>query len=169
LFKDGNAPRTMLDLAAPLAEIEGLLRSEAAMRKLSLRMEVAPSLPPIIGDRIQLQQCVLNLVLNAFDSVASNNQRREVVVNAVEETAGWVRVSVRDSGHGIDPLVQERLFEPFVTTKPNGMGLGLLVTRSIVESHGGRIFAKSNADVGATFTFTLPTSRGRQPEDAAEG
>ncbi|HEV3109779.1 MAG TPA: ATP-binding protein [Candidatus Binataceae bacterium] len=169
LFKDGNSPKTVLDLSVPLAEIEGLLRSEAGVRKLSLRIEVAPSLPPIMGDRIQLQQCLLNLVLNAFDSVAAaNSQRREVLVRVVQEKAGWVRVSVSDSGHGIDPLVQGRLFEPFVTTKPNGMGMGLLVTRSIVESHGGKISGKSNDDVGATFSFTLPTSRGRLREERAE-
>ncbi len=160
LFKDDNSPKTVLELGAPLAEIEGLLRSEAGVRKVSLRIELAPSLPPIIGDRIQLQQCVLNLVLNAFESVAAaNSQRREVLVRVVQEKAGWVCISVRDSGHGIDPSVQGRLFEPFVTTKPNGMGMGLLVTRSIVESHGGKISGKSNADVGATFAFTLPTSR----------
>ncbi len=169
LFKDGNSPKAVLELGAPLAEIEGLLRSEAGVRKLSLRIDVAPSLPPVIGDRIQLLQCVLNLVLNAFDSIAAaNSQRREVLVRVVQEEAEWVSVSVRDSGHGIDPAVQGRLFKPFVTTKPNGMGMGLLVTRSIVESHGGRISAKSNADVGATFTFMLPTSRKQQHNDVAE-
>jgi len=116
-----------------------------------------------------LQQCVLNLVLNAFDSIAAaNSQRREVLVRVAQEEAEWVSVSVRDSGHGIDPSVQGRLFEPFVTTKPNGMGMGLLVTRSIVESHGGRISGKSNADAGATFTFTLPASRNQMHNDGAD-
>ncbi len=169
LFKDGNSSKTVLDLGGPLAEIEGLLRSEAGVRKLSLRIDVAPSLPPVMGDRIQLQQCVLNLVLNAFDSIAAaNGQRREVLVRVAQEEAEWVSVSVRDSGHGIDPSVQGRLFEPFVTTKPNGMGMGLLVTRSIVESHGGRISGKSNADAGATFTFTLPASRNQMHNDGAD-
>ena len=106
LFKDGELPQEVLDLGAPLAEIEGLLRSEAGVRKVSLRIEVAPSLPPIMGDRIQLQQCLLNLVLNAFDSIAAaDSQRREVLVRVVQEEADWVSVSVRDSGRGIDPSV----------------------------------------------------------------
>jgi signal transduction histidine kinase len=169
LFKDGNSPKTVLEPSAPLAEIEGLLRSEAGVRKVSLRIELAPSLPPIIGDRIQLQQCLLNLVLNAFESIATaNSERREVLVSVVQEEAQWVSVSVRDSGCGIDPSVRGRLFEPFVTTKPHGMGMGLLVTRSIVESHGGKISGRSNADVGATFTFTLPTSSRRQRHNVAQ-
>jgi two-component system, LuxR family, sensor kinase FixL len=138
--------------------VEALLRSEAVLRKVSLRIEAAPSLPPIMGDRVQLEQCILNLVLNAFDSIAAaDTRRREVLLRVVQEEAGWVTVSVRDTGRGIDPSVQGRLFEPFVTTKPHGMGMGLLVTRSIVENHGGKTSGKSNADVGATFTFTLPT------------
>ena len=169
LFKDGNSPKMVLDPGAPFAEIEGLLRSEAGVRKVSLRVELAPSLPPIMGDRIQLQQCLLNLCLNAFDSIAAaDSARREVLVRVVQEETNWVSVSVRDSGRGIDQSVMGRLFEPFVTTKTHGMGMGLLVTRSIVESHGGKIFGESNADAGATFTFTLPACRSRQRQDLAE-
>jgi len=159
LFKDGNSSKGVLELGTLLAEIEGLLRAEAMLRKVLLRFEAAPHLPDVVGDRIELQQCILNLVLNAFDSVAAaGGQRREVLVRVVQEEAGWVTVSVRDTGGGIDPSVAGRLFEPFVTTRPNGMGMGLLVTRSIVDRHGGRITGKSNADVGASFAFTLPTS-----------
>jgi len=169
LFKDGDSPKGVLELGTLLAEVEGLLRSEAVLRKVSLRIEAAPSLPPVIGDRIQLQQCVLNLVLNAFDSIAAaGSDRREVLVRVVQEEAEWVSVGVRDSGQGIDPSIAGRLFEPFVTTKPNGLGMGLLVTRSIVTDHSGRISGKSNADVGATFAFTLPASRAQHDKDAAE-
>jgi signal transduction histidine kinase len=157
LFKDNYSPKDVLDLGTLLAEVEGLLRSEAVLRKVSLRLETAPSLPPVIGDRIQLQQCILNLVLNAFDSIAAaKTERREVLVGVAREHPEWVSVNVRDTGLGIDPSVRGRLFEPFVTSKPQGMGMGLVVTRSIVESHGGKISATSNGDSGATFTFTLP-------------
>lgn len=169
LFKDGESPKGVLELGTLLAEVESLLRSEAVLRKVSLRIEAAPSLPPIVGDRIQLQQCILNLVLNAFDSVAAaDTQRPEVLLTVVQEDAEWVTVSVRDSGRGIDPSVGRRLFEPFFTTKPYGMGMGLLVTRSIVESHGGKISGESNPDVGATFTFTLPASRSQPCKDVAK-
>jgi signal transduction histidine kinase len=169
LFKDGNSPKGVLEVGALLTEVEALLRSEAVLRKVSLRIEAALSLPPVMGDRIQLQQCILNLVLNAFDSIAAADaRRREVLVRVVQEEAQWVTVSVRDTGRGIDPSVLGRLFEPFVTTKPHGMGMGLLVTRSIVQGHGGKISGQSNADGGATFTFTLPASRERQRRDTAE-
>lgn len=167
LFKENNSSRGVLELGTLLSEVEGLLRSEAMLRKVSLRIEAVPSLPPVVGDRIQLQQCILNLVLNAFDSiVAADTHTREALVRAAQEEAGWVTVSVRDSGRGIDRSVAGRLFEPFVTTKPNGMGMGLLVTRSIVENHGGKITGKSNADVGATFAFTLPTTSNHRKDGA---
>jgi signal transduction histidine kinase len=97
--------------------------------------------------------------MNAFDAIAdANSDRRGVIVKVAPEKTGWVGVSVCDSGGGIDPAVTNRLFEPFVTTKREGMGLGLLVTRSIVENHGGRIWATPNPDHGTTFTFTLPVA-----------
>ena len=121
----------------------------------------------MIGDAIQLQQCVLNLVMNAFDAITeAKSDRRDLTINVVPEKQGWVGVSVSDSGAGIDPAVANRLFEPFVTTKTEGMGLGLLVSRSIVESHGGRIWAAPNPDVGTTFTFTLPVAE-KKRSDAA--
>jgi len=113
----------------------------------------------VIGDSIELEQCVLNLLMNAFDAIAeAGSDRRGVTIKVTPEKTGWIGVSVRDNGAGIDPAVANRLFEPFVTTKSEGMGLGLLVTRSIVESHGGRIWSTPNPDRGATFTFTLPVA-----------
>jgi signal transduction histidine kinase len=160
LFKDGNSPNDVLDMGTLLSEVEGLLRSEAVLRKVSMRIEAAPSVAQVVGDRIQLQQCILNLVVNAFDAMAAaDDHRREVLVRVVQEEDDWVTVSVRDTGGGIDPAVGRRLFEPFVTSKPQGMGMGLVVTRSIVENHGGKISWKPNSDAGATFTFTLPALR----------
>ncbi len=156
LFQDNLSPNGNLEIGALLSELEGLLRSEAMLRRVSLRIEAAPCLPSVTGDRVQLQQCVLNLVLNAFDSIPPDSTRREVLIRAVQEESEWVTVAVRDTGRGIDDSVAGRLFEPFVTTKANGMGMGLLVTRCILERHGGRVCGNSNADLGATFKFTLP-------------
>jgi two-component system sensor kinase FixL len=162
LFQDNNSPGGNLEIGTLLSELEGLLRSEAMLRRVSLRIEAAPCLPRIIGDRVQLQQCVLNLVLNAFDSIPPGSSRREVLVRAVQEESDWVTVTVRDTGLGIDKSVAGKLFEPFVTTKPNGMGMGLLVTRCILERHGGKISGHSNADLGATFKFMLPANGNQQ-------
>jgi signal transduction histidine kinase len=159
MFKNQVEHKTAIGIGALIDEVVKLTASEAAVRKIAVQVEVSPSGQRVIGDSIQLQQCVLNLVMNAFDAIAdANSDRRGVIVKVAPEKAGWVGVSVCDSGGGIDPAVTNRLFEPFVTTKREGMGLGLLVTRSIVESHGGRIWVTPNPDHGTTFTFTLPVA-----------
>jgi signal transduction histidine kinase len=159
MFKQHVEAKSALGIGALIGEVVKLTAGEAAVRKIAVQVEVSPPGQRVIGDSIQLQQCVLNLVMNAFDAIAdANSDRRGVTVKVAPEKAGWVGVSVCDSGGGIDPVVANRLFEPFVTTKADGMGLGLLVTRSIVESHGGRIWATPNPDQGTTFTFTLPVA-----------
>src|SRR5271154_7078680 len=101
----------------------------------------------------------MNLLLNAFDAIGeAKSDRREVTITVAPERMGSISVGVSDTGAGIKPAIVDRLFEPFVTTKRNGMGLGLLVTRSIVENHGGRIWATANPERGTTFTFTLPVA-----------
>ena len=160
LFRGDDSEKTVLDSAAVLTEVVNLLQSEALIRKIQLRTDIEPSLPLILGDRIQLQQCVMNLVLNALEATENTrSENREVVVRCVSENNGWLSVSVRDSGGGIDKSVQEKLFDPFVSTKRHGMGMGLLVTQSIINSHGGRVWGSSNPDVGSTFAFTIPTLR----------
>jgi two-component system sensor kinase FixL len=159
MFKNQVEHKAAIGIGALIGEVVKLTAGEAAVRKIAVQVEVSPSSQRVIGDTIQLQQCVLNLVMNAFDAIAdANSDRRGVIVKVAPEKIGWVGVSVCDSGGGIDPAVANRLFEPFVTTKREGMGLGLLVTRSIVESHGGRIWATPNPDQGTTFTFTLPVA-----------
>ena len=159
MFKHHVEHKAAIGIRAVIGEVVKLTAGEAAMRKISVEIEVTPAGQRVIGDSIQLQQCVLNLVMNAFDAITDvNPDRRGVTVKVAPEKTGWVAVSVCDSGAGIDPAVANRLFEPFVTTKSEGMGLGLLVTRSIVESHGGRIWATPNTDHGTTFTFTLPVA-----------
>ena len=157
MFKKHVEHKTTIDIGALVNEVVKLAAGEAAIRKISVQIEVSSSVQRVIGDRIELQQCVLNLIMNAFDAIAeARSERRSVTIKVAPEKTGWVGLSVSDSGAGVDPAVANRLFEPFVTTKSEGMGLGLLVTRSIVESHGGRIWATPNPDRGATFTFTLP-------------
>ena len=123
---------------------------------MALRMELAADLPPIMGDRVQLQQVVMNLILNAIEAMGTVEDRDRVLVIGTQRGEGdQVRVAVRDSGIGFDPLTAERIFDAFHTTKPGGLGMGLSISRSIVESHGGRLWAVSNDGPGATFQFTL--------------
>ena len=145
-------------------EVVKLIASEAALRKIAVQVKIAPDIKRIVGDRVQLQQCLLNLIINAFDAVRdAKSQEREVAITVAPEKTRWVRISVSDNGSGVSPSVANRLFEPFVTTKREGMGLGLRLTRSIVEHHGGMIWAAQNPDIVAlTFAFTLPMARARQ-------
>jgi signal transduction histidine kinase len=122
---------------------------------------MAPDLPAVRSDPIQFQQVVVNLVLNAFDAMdCLSFQKRRVIISASREQPGGVRVTVRDYGTGIPPDKLELIFQPFFTTKFNGMGMGLSVTRTIVESQGGRIWAENHFGGGAEFHVTLPVANG---------
>jgi two-component system sensor kinase FixL len=117
------------------------------------------SLPNLMGRRTQLVQLLLNLVLNALDAVSESEPARRVVeIRASCEKAGWLRVAVKDSGKGLDPGIIHRMFNAFFTTRKNGIGLGLSIARSIVEQHGGRLWALQNPDHGATLVFELPAA-----------
>ena len=164
MFKATAEHKTAIGIGALVAEVVRLITSEAAMRKISIRSEVSPSVQRVLGDRVQLQQCLMNLLLNAFDAIATaKSDQRVVTIRVTPEKEGWISVSVCDTGAGIDPAVYHRLFEPFVTTKSKGMGLGLLVVRSIVDKHGGRIWSTPNPDRGTTFSFTLPVAERKSP------
>jgi signal transduction histidine kinase len=120
-------------------------------------MQLAEGLPLIQGDRVQLQQVVLNLILNAVESMSSvDDARRELSIGTGRREADEILVAVRDSGPGIDPEHLERVFDSFYTTKPDGMGLGLSICRSIIDAHQGRLWAAPNEPRGAVFQFTLP-------------
>ncbi len=120
------------------------------------RIETPRGSSLIIGDKTQLLQVMVNLLMNAFDAVAENEQEPRSVVVSVFQQESRVHVQIRDSGKGIDPAIMPRLFNAFVTSKPRGMGIGLAIAHSIVEEHGGRLWAAQNADRGATLEFSLP-------------
>jgi signal transduction histidine kinase len=124
-----------------------------------LRTNLADDIPPVIGDRVQLQQVILNLLLNASDAMIDIDCRpRQLLVTTGRDGDDWVRLSVRDLGVGINPEEANKLFDAFYTTKSTGMGIGLSVSRSIIESHRGHLWAASNDGPGATFSFSLPAA-----------
>jgi signal transduction histidine kinase len=132
-----------------------------------LKTELAAYLPPVVGDRIQLQQVILNLILNGKDAMSAvKTHPRELLITSQESKAGELVVAVRDSGAGLDPKNVDRIFDPFFTTKPEGMGLGLSISRTIVEAHGGRLWGTQNKDKGATIQFTLPLGSGSAYEES---
>ncbi len=150
-------PRAISITNEVLDPVRALARSDATARDVRLVIDATDSLPLVQGDPAHLQQVLLNLVLNALDAVADQPaDRRQVTVRAQRHGEFEVEIGVDDLGSGIDPERMRHLFEPFFTTKPDGMGMGLSISRTIVEAHGGRIWAENNANEGATFRFTLP-------------
>jgi len=161
LRKDPVREETV-DLADVVGEVGRLLHRDFVRQGVSFSTDLAPDLPSVRGDRVQIVQVLLNLATNACDAMAgANGAGRHLAIGARQEPDGAVQVSVADDGAGIPPEAVERLFQPFVTTKPNGLGLGLAVCRTIVGAHGGRIWADNNAQRGASFHFPLPAAEER--------
>ncbi len=155
-----------VDLASVISDVVLLVYSDAVLHNVRVSLEPNPDLPPARGDRVQLQQVILNLLLNAFDAVKDSpvNERR-VVVQTEQDAAGMLKVGVCDRGTGLGGDNLARIFQPFYTTKRDGLGMGLPISRSIIEAHGGRLWAENNPDCGATFYFTLPVGEGRGSND----
>jgi signal transduction histidine kinase len=144
-----------LDINEAILEVIEVTRSELLRIGVSLQTELAKGLPLIRGDRIQLQQVILNLIMNAVEAM-SDASSRDLLISTGEDISNGVLVAVQDSGPGLSRESLERLFEPFYTTKPGGMGMGLSICRSIIKAHGGRVWATANVTQGATFHFSLP-------------
>jgi signal transduction histidine kinase len=162
LLAKGTVEPAALDVNEIVSEVARLVSADAAVRNVSVRLELAPDLPPVWGDRVQLQQVVLNLFLNGLDAMADADRGgRRLLLETARAGPRSVRIAVRDSGTGLDAATLGRIFEAFYSTKATGMGMGLTIARQIVEAHGGRLEAGNNVEGGATFSFTLPTGGAR--------
>jgi len=146
-----------LDLNALVEEVASLVRPDAERRRVKLGLDLAPTALPVRGDRVQLQQVLLNLLLNAMDATSNNAPEDRQVTVCTRNFDGQAEVSLSDTGPGIAPENLEHLFEPFFTTKTNGMGLGLAISHNIIEAHRGHMGAENNPSGGATFRITLAT------------
>jgi PAS domain S-box-containing protein len=157
LFKKGTPEWEPVDVNAVVRETIVLLRGEATRYNISLRTELAEDLPQIMGDRVQLQQVIMNLIMNSIDAMKDVDGTRELSIKSQRAEDEQLLVSVSDTGVGLPPQQADQIFNAFFTTKPHGTGMGLRISRSIVESHGGRLWAADTCPRGASFCFTLPT------------
>jgi signal transduction histidine kinase len=158
LIKKSSPTKTRVDLNDAIQEALALIAPEARRQAILIRTDLAAGLPAVPGDRVQLQQVLLNLVVNAIDAMKEVTDRpRELWISSHPQQAGTVLIKVQDNGVGLPTESLEQIFEAFYTTKAEGMGMGLSISRSIIEAHGGRLWSSVNETRGATFQFTLPT------------
>jgi PAS domain S-box-containing protein len=156
LFQKGAPQLELVDVNDVIDEMLVLLRGEATRYAISVRTELAADLPQVMGDRVQLQQVIMNLLMNSIDAMKALDGTRELVIKSQRAENEQLLVSVSDTGVGLPPQQEEQIFNAFFTTKPHGTGMGLRICRSIVESHGGRLWAANNSPRGASFCLTLP-------------
>jgi len=156
LFKKGTPERELVDVSEVIREMIVILRSEAMRYSISVRTELAEDLPQVLGDRVQLQQVLMNLIMNSIDAMKDVHGTRELVIKSQHSENEHLLVSVSDTGVGLPAQQADQIFNAFFTTKPDGTGMGLRISRSIVESHGGRLWAADNSPRGASFYLTLP-------------
>ena len=155
-FEKGALNREIADVNEIIRETLALLRGEAMRHNISVRTELVSDLPQIVGDRVQLQQVAMNLIVNSIEATKDVDGIREMVIKSQRAENEQILVSVSDTGIGFSPQIAEQIFDPFFTTKPHGTGMGLRISRSIIESHGGRLWALGSLGRGATFQFRLP-------------
>jgi PAS domain S-box-containing protein len=157
LFKKGPLQRELVDINELIQEMFALLRSEAHLYAISIRTELAEDLPKVMADRVQLQQVFMNLMLNGIDAMKGTAGGGKLTITS-EAADAQLLISIRDTGIGLPPQQADQIFKAFFTTKDNGTGMGLPISRSIIESHGGRLWAADSSERGATFQFTLPAA-----------
>jgi PAS domain S-box-containing protein len=157
LFKKGTSKRELVDVNEVIQEMIVVLRSEAMRHSISIRTELAADLPQVLGDRVQLQQVLMNLTVNSIDAMKDLDGTRELAIRSQTAENKQVLVSVSDTGVGLPRQQIEQIFNAFFTTKPHGTGMGLRISRSIIEAHGGRLWAADNSPRGASFYLTLPS------------
>ncbi len=157
LFKKGAPQQELVDVNEVIQEMVVLLRNEASRYSISVRTELVADLPQVMGDRVQLQQVLMNLMNNGIDAMKEVAATRELALKSQRAGNGELMVSVSDTGVGLPPQQADQIFNAFFTTKVDGTGMGLRISRSIVESHGGRLWAANNSPRGASFHLTLPT------------
>ena len=157
LFKKSTPEWEVVDVNESIREMIVLLRSEATRYNITVRTELAADLPRIMGDRVQLQQVLMNLIVNSIDAMKEVDGTRELAIRSQQDDDGQLIVSVCDTGVGLPPQQADQIFNAFFTTKPHGTGMGLRISRSIIESHGGRLWAADNSPRGASFYFSLST------------
>ena len=158
LFKKGTLQRELVDPNEIVREMTLLLHSEATQFAVRVRTELASGLPRVMGDRVQLQQVLMNLMMNSIDAMKDVDQTHELMIESQRSEDGQVLISVSDTGVGLPPRQENKVFNAFFTTKTHGTGMGLRISRSIVESHGGHLWAADNPPRGARFCFTLPAN-----------
>jgi C4-dicarboxylate-specific signal transduction histidine kinase len=162
LLKGGESDHKRVEINDVIREVAALAQGAVTLHRASLETTLAPQLPPVWGDRVQLQQVLLNLVANALDAMDTISDRPRIVcISSERDPTETIHVMVKDSGVGLNPQQMDNLFNAFQTTKAEGLGMGLTISRSIVERHGGRLWAEANqGEPGALFQFTLPISEG---------
>ena len=159
--------KSWLDINEPITDVAALMRHELQQNRVAMDLHLASDLPSVFGDRVQLQQVMLNLIMNAVEAMSgADAATRELSIRSEKDGVEGVVVTVRDSGSGLNPKTLDRLFDAFYTTKQEGMGMGLAISRTIVEAHGGRLWATPNVPQGAIFQFRLP---GREEAKTHEG
>jgi signal transduction histidine kinase len=147
------------DLNEAIQEVIEMVRAPIEKNSVSVRTRLAAGVTSVCGDRVQLQQVVLNLILNAVEAMGSVEERQRMLSVVTEQRAADVLIAVHDSGPGIDPEHLQRVFEPFYTTKESGIGMGLSICRSIIDAHGGRLWADADQPRGTVFQFTMPAAQ----------
>jgi len=170
MTKRAATARERLDLNETIQDVLALAGDEAKRKSVIIQTQFGGDLSPVAADRVQLQQVILNLVMNAIEAMSSVGDRaRELVITTRNVDLELVQVTVEDSGIGIDAQTIDKIFDSFYTTKPGGMGMGLSISRSILQAHGGRLWATANDGRGTSFHFTLPKHHDEEPNAGVAG